>query len=159
MADDDLTALQSRLNQAVSEREHYRELYLGLLEKCRKLELGILGQKSERLPPNEAQLSMALLATLLGDRAAGTAEEVATPEKQTIKEHERAKPTGRKPLPETLPRVEIEVLPPEVEREGKDAFERIGVETSDSCFAVHPASRSRVGSEGSDEAWVVGDAV
>jgi transposase len=136
LADDDLTALQSQLeqvaadrDQAVSEREHYRELYLGLLEKCRKLEVGILGQKSERLPANESQLSMALLATLLGDRAEDAAEEGGPVEKQTVKEHERQKPTGRKPLPENLPRVEIEVLPPEVEREGKDAFERIGAET------------------------------
>ena len=33
---------------------------------------------------------------------------------------------GRGPLPENLPRVEIEVLPPEVVREGLDAFARIG---------------------------------
>jgi transposase len=46
-------------------------------------------------------------------------------------EHERAKPTGRKPLPENLPRVEIEVLRPEGERQGKDAFERIGEDTSE----------------------------
>jgi transposase len=35
----------------------------------------------------------------------------------------------RKPLPETLPRVTVELLPPEVEREGTDAFELIGCET------------------------------
>src|SRR5207237_5308416 len=47
------------------------------------------------------------------------------------KAQERKKPTGRKPLPESLPRIEIEVLPPEVERLGKDQFERIGEEVSE----------------------------
>lgn len=138
MTGDDLSTLQSKLEQiaadrdkAVSDRDHYRELYLKTLEQCRKLELGILGQKSERLSGNEAQLSLALLATLLGDGASDGDAAPEAPETQTIKEHERTKPTGRKPLPESLPRVEIEVVPPEVEREGKDAFERIGADTSE----------------------------
>jgi len=127
---DELIALRRELDQAISDREHYRELYLSLLEKCRKLELGIVGPKSERLSGNEQQLSMMLLATLLGDGAAEGAES-APAATQTVQEHERAKPTGRKPLPENLPRIEIEIVPPEVEREGKDAFERIGADTSE----------------------------
>lgn len=51
--------------------------------------------------------------------------------RQQGKGHTRRKPTGRKPLPEHLPRVEIEVLPPEVERQGLDAFERIGEDVSE----------------------------
>ena len=113
--------------------EHYRELYLKALEQCRKLERGILGPKRERLPPNEAQLSMAVLGQMLGDRAAaaamvGTDDDAAV---DKVREHERRKPTGRRPLPETLPRVDIEILPPEVERDGRDAFERIGEEVSE----------------------------
>src|SRR5580658_10275071 len=50
-----------------------------------------------------------------------------------------AKPTGRKPLPEHLPRVEIQVLPPEVERKGLDAFERIGEDVSE-VIERRPAS-------------------
>ncbi len=38
---------------------------------------------------------------------------------------------GRTPVPEDLPRVEFEVLPEEVKREGLDAFTRIGQETSE----------------------------
>jgi transposase len=34
----------------------------------------------------------------------------------------------RKALPETLPRVPIEIVPPEVQREGLDAFELIGTD-------------------------------
>src|SRR5262249_4056215 len=52
-------------------------------------------------------------------------------ETQTVKEHERRKPTGRQPLPEQLPRIEIEIIPPEVQQRGLDAFERIGEETSE----------------------------
>ncbi len=59
--------------------------------------------------------------------------------KQLVRAHERAKPTGRQPLPESLPRVEIEVLPEEVKREGLDAFDRIGEETSE-LIERRPAS-------------------
>jgi transposase len=45
--------------------------------------------------------------------------------------HTRAKPTGRKPLPEKLPRVEVELLPPEVQQKGTDAFVRIGEDTTE----------------------------
>jgi hypothetical protein len=43
------------VERLAAEREHYRELYLRRLEQCRKLELGLLGQKSEGLGgPGEA---------------------------------------------------------------------------------------------------------
>lgn len=43
----------------------------------------------------------------------------------------RPKPTGREPLPEDLPRVDLEVLPDDVQRAGLDAFERIGEDVSE----------------------------
>jgi len=110
-----------------AEREQYQALYLKALEQMRKLELGLLGQKAERLVPNDAQLSMAVLAELLGH---GPTPEPATIA-QVVREHTRAKPTGRKPLPADLPRVDVQVLPPEVERAGLDAFEKIGEEVSE----------------------------
>jgi transposase len=110
--------------KAEADREHYRKLYLELLERCRRLEQGLLGQKAERLPPDEAQLSLSVLATLLGSPEAPTIS-------QKVRGHERRKPTGRKPLPEDLPRVDIEVLPDDVRREGLDAFEKIGEEVSE----------------------------
>jgi transposase len=127
--------LATERDRLATEREQYRELYLRTLEQCRKLELGLLGQKAERVPPNDAQLTMALLATLLGGKPP-VAEDSPAPEgastdegkTQHVREHERKKPTGRRPLPENLPRVDVQVLPPEVEREGTDAFERIGAE-------------------------------
>ena len=122
----ELAQLQAENEQLIEERDQYRELYLKTLEQCRKLELGILGQKSERIVGDEAQLTMAVLATLLGkhDAAPPVVE-------QPVREHTRAKPTGRKPLPENLPRVDVEVLPEEVQREGLDAFERIGEDVSE----------------------------
>lgn len=114
--------LKTKNAQLARERDHYCDLYQQTIEQCRKLELGILGQKFERLVGDNAQLTMAVLATMLGQSA------VAPPtiEKETVREHTRAKPTGRKPLPENLPRVDIEVLPDDVQRAGLDAFERIG---------------------------------
>ena len=128
MADDSVP--KKEYEKVVDEREHYRDLYLGMLERCRKLELGLIGQKSERLPANEAQLSMAVLATLLGERA-GAVEQAVAPDEQKVREHTRPKPTGRKPLPENLPRIEIEILPEEVERQGRDAFETIGEDVTE----------------------------
>ena len=71
---DQVTADRDRL---ASEREHYRDLYQRALEQCRKLELGLWGSKAERLPAQEAQLAMAVLATVL---AAQPAAESAEPE-------------------------------------------------------------------------------
>jgi transposase len=127
VVDDESVVLPKlQYDQLVEERAQYRELYLKMLEQCRKLELGILGQKSEKLSGNEAQLTMAVLATMLGKNGI----EPAPVAKQTVREHTREKPTGRKPLPENLPRVDIEVLPEEVQLKGLDAFERIGEDVS-----------------------------
>jgi transposase len=123
-----LDELEKRVATAEREREEYRALYLQTMERCRKLEIGILGSKSEHRPDNEAQLSLGVLSMVLRERQRAdldAALEAANAE-QAVKGHTRRKPTGRKPLPEHLPRVEIEVLPPEVERKGLDAFERIG---------------------------------
>ena len=119
-----------------AERDQYRALYLQTLEVCRKLELGIIGQKRERLSPGDAQLTMGMLSMLVGHEARGTAggdepSASGADEETKVGAHTRAKPTGRKPLPEYLPRVEVEVLPPEVQQRGLDAFERIGEDVTE----------------------------
>jgi transposase len=136
-----IAALTEQNSRLAHERERYHALYLQLLEINKKLERGLLGQKAERLPADEAQLTLQLLATLLGDRAPEAPERET---RQAIAPHTRRKPTGRKPLPEHLPRVEIELLPDEVQRLGTDAFVRIGEEVSEvverrpaSLVAVH----------------------
>jgi transposase len=132
---DDVATLRAENSRLAADVEQYRELYLKTLEQVRKLELGLLGQKAERVPANQAQLSMAVLETLLG--RAATPE--PAPAQEKVREHTRTKPTGRKPLPETLPRVEIELVPPEVERDGRDAYETIGEEVSET-IERRPAS-------------------
>jgi hypothetical protein len=122
---DEFDTLRAELARASEACEHYHQLYLAALEKMRKLALGLLGQKAERLPEPEAQLTLALLAQLLGRPTAGEPTP-APPGTQTIPEHTRNKPTGRKPLPAHIPRVDVEVLPDEVTRAGLDAFEKIG---------------------------------
>jgi transposase len=136
--DEQLTELQAKLaalsaanEKLAGEREEYRRLYLETLELCRKLELGIVGQKSERLSPADTQLALALLGTLLGDVARGTASPPAAPPVEAVRAHTRHKPTGRKPLPDKLPRVDIEILPPEVQQQGLEAFERIGEDVAE----------------------------
>ena len=102
-----IEALCEQVTRLEQERERFRTLYLEMLEINKKLERGLLGQKAEKLPPDHAQLTLQLLATLLGKPEATE----APPAVQEIAPHPRRKPTGRKPLPENLPRVEIEICP------------------------------------------------
>src|SRR5665213_562076 len=44
-----LTELSARVDVLATERDEYRKLYLQALETCRKLELGLVGAKRERL--------------------------------------------------------------------------------------------------------------
>ena len=127
-----LAELSARLDVLASERDEYRKLYLQALETCRKLELGLVGAKRERLSGGDAQLTMSMLGMLLGNDAGGSASPPAPPPAETpVAAHTRAKPTGRKPLPEKLPRVEVELLPPEVQQKGTDAFVRIGEDVTE----------------------------
>jgi transposase len=123
-----LEQLEARNRELADERDRYHALYLEMLERCEKLARGLVGPKTERFSKSEGQLALELLGLVL---QGATHEGPATEQKQAVRAHERAKPTGRQPLPETLPRVEIEVLPEAVKREGLDAYERIGEETSE----------------------------
>jgi transposase len=118
-----LLELRASVDKLTSERDEYKKLYQQMMEQCRKLERGIIGQQRERfLNTNPSQLSMSVLEGLLGPSHPILKAVVTT----TVPEHERKRPTGRKPLPDTLPRVDIDVLPDEVQRAGLDAFECIG---------------------------------
>ncbi len=126
-------ALRDTLARTEVERERYRTLYVQLLEAYEKLKRGLFGQQAERLPPDARQLTLALLATLLGEAGAPL---TAT---QTIAAHTRTKPTGRKPLPDHLPRVDVELIPLEVQEQGLAQFARIGAEVSE-VLERRPAS-------------------
>jgi hypothetical protein len=52
---------RKRIATAERERDEYRALYIETLERCRKLERGLLASKSEHLPDNGAQLSLEVL--------------------------------------------------------------------------------------------------
>jgi len=124
-----LAALEAQIAAVSQERDEYRKLVLHLREEVERLKRGLLGQKAERLPQNDAQLSLLMLGLALGGGDADTSATTPPPPspEQTVAAHTRAKPV-RKPLPSTLPREEIEIIPPEVERE-PEAFELIGSET------------------------------
>ena len=120
------------------EREKYRKLYMDLLERCAMLEKGIVvGKKAERFKGQDAQLTLKMLEMLLEQEDGESAEpEPAEDDKDRVRE--RKKP-GRRPLPEHLPHVKIEVLPPEVLRKGLDAFRRVGEEVRE-VLERRPAS-------------------
>lgn len=122
-----VAALAAQIAALAEERDEYRKLVLHLREENERLKRGLLGQKAERLPKDDAQLSLLMLGLALGGDTTAALPEPPTVVAQTVAEHTRAKPV-RKPLPPNLPREEIEIIPPEVERD-PDAFELIGTET------------------------------
>jgi transposase len=128
-----IEALETSQARAERERDEYRKLYLLVREENEQLKRGLLGQKAHRAPQDESQLSLFLLELALGLEGGGDGGG-----RQRVPEHERRKPV-RKPLPEHLPRVHIEIVPPEVEREGLDAFEQIGSDTRE-VIERRPAS-------------------
>jgi transposase len=115
-----ITELEARLERVERERDEYKQLYLLVREENAQLKRGLIGQKAQRAPQDEGQLSLDILDLALG-------LEPAPALTQQVPAHERRKPV-RKPFPEELPRVTIELVPPEVEKEGLDAFEPIGAE-------------------------------
>ena len=120
----------AKFRKLEEERDEYRKLLVHLKEEVERLRRGLVGQKAERLPRNGAQLSLAILAMAMAGSAdaGGDAEATATEvEEQLVKQHTRRKPK-RKPLPAELPRIEIEMVPPEVERD-PEAFKQIGADT------------------------------
>lgn len=120
-----LRTLSESNKQLESERDEYKRVYVALLEAYRRLEAGLVGQKRERFVGSDEQLTLAELLKLVVPVAPEIAPTTEVPA------HERAKPTGRKPLPEKLPRVVVEVVPLEVQNAGLDAFHRIGEDVSE----------------------------
>ena len=118
-------ALQAQLAAVTEERDEYRKLVLHLREEVERLKRGLVGQKAERLPANDAQLSLMMIGLALGS-APATEPEGPPPVEETVAAHTRRKPV-RKPLPAHLPRVQIEIVPPEVERD-PGAFDLIGTD-------------------------------
>ena len=121
--------LEKRFEKACSERDTYRRLYMEMLERCRLLELGLLRGR-ERETGNDQQTSFALIGLMHGESAPSAPPASDTPPPPPERKP-RPKPTGRQVLPEKLPRIEIELLPPEVQARGTEAFERIGEDVTE----------------------------
>jgi hypothetical protein len=91
--------LTAERDEFKSERDEYKKLYVSMLELCRKLEAGLVGQKRERFVASGEQLTLALVSMLVNPQAQAAEPSPATPAIQQVEAHTRAKPTGRKPLP------------------------------------------------------------
>jgi len=119
---------EEEIAELTRQRDEYKRAYLELLALNKKLERGLLFRGRER--DLEENVTQSLLDMLTG-QPTNASETGASPARQNVREHERAKPTGRQPLPEQLPRIDVEVVPPEVERQGLDAFEKIGEDVTE----------------------------
>jgi transposase len=125
-----IAKIEQELAALACERDQYKKLYLDMLELCRKLERGLLGQKREKLSDTDEQLTLSILGMLLGkDTPNAAAPPPSPPDDQAPAR--RKQPTGRKPLPKELPRVDFEFVPLEVQKAGLDAYERIGEDVSE----------------------------
>ena len=85
-----LQSTQDSLQTVERARDDYRALYQQMLERCRKLERGLLGQKAERLPADESQLSLEILASVLGAKT----REVSPPAVEEVRAHQRRQHHG-----------------------------------------------------------------
>lgn len=121
-----LAAVEVERDTVKAERDEYRHLYVALMEAYRKLEGGLVRHHRERFEDGGEQTTLALLGMLTGEETPA-----AKPSTTQVEAHARVKPTGRKPLPDNLPRIHVEVVPPEVQRAGLDAYERIGEDVSE----------------------------
>ena len=121
-------AKQAELTKLQRERDEYKKLAAHLREENERLKRGLLGKKAEKLPQNDAQLSLAILGLMLGGSEEPAPPPAEEEETQVIPEHTRKVPKRRGPS-DDWPRVYIELVPPEVEREGLDAFDVIGQES------------------------------
>lgn len=121
----------ARFEEADARFKNLHAAYMELLATCKRLERGILAQQSrERLSPENSQLTLGILETLLRSRE--TTNPAQTPVSTLAPgPGPKPRPTGRRPLPQNLPRIQLVLYPPEVEREGLDAFEVIGREVSE----------------------------
>ncbi len=133
-----LGAVEAENRRLARERDEYKKLAGLLQEQVERLKRGLLGQKAERLPKNDAQLSLAILNLALGGATNATPEPPSEPAVQTISAHERKKPV-RKPFSDDLPRVDVDIVPVEVTVEGIENFELVG-ESSREVLERRPAS-------------------
>src|SRR5262249_41035686 len=113
--EDVLVQTTEELGRVRQERDEYKKLVVLLQEANERLKRGLLGQKAERLPRNDSQLSLEILRMALGTDSVSADSEEEPESEQTVAEHTRKKPS-RKPIPEHVPRVVIEMVPDEVKR-------------------------------------------
>lgn len=119
-----VSELEARLERAERERDEYRKLHMLAREENERLKRGLIGQKAQRPPADDRQLTLDIMGLLLGDQE----KEASREEKHAVVPQHTRRKAVRKPLPEHLERVSFELVPEEVERDGRDAFEVIGVD-------------------------------
>ena len=108
-----ITALEAALTQAERDRTALETESSALRQRLDLLCHKLFGKKSEAVSPDQLRLAFAQLAQELTPRAEPT--EMDTGERPG-RQHRRRPPTGRRPLPASLPRQRVEVDVPEVDK-------------------------------------------
>jgi transposase len=123
-------ALETALGRASHERDEYRKLYELVSLELDRVKRHLFGKKAEHVDAAQMQLAFASIAKMLSalPDADPTKDQSEPAAKKPPK---KARPHGRHPLPDHLPIERVELLPPEVQAEGADAYVRIGEEITE----------------------------
>jgi transposase len=137
-----IRALRDDRDRSNHERDEYKKLYELVLLELERTRRHIFGRKAEAVDASQTQL--AFLQASGGSEHAPAAEQGRSHRdgEDGSAARPKAKPHGRKKLPEHLPVERIELKPAEVEL-APDAFERIGEEVRE-LIEWRPASHVRV---------------
>ena len=103
----------AQLRKVEEERDEYRKLVMLLKEQVERLRRGLLGQKAERLPRNDAQLSLTILGLGLAGTGSAEAEAAAAAQDRPELPPAASVPEPPDPAPPE-PKAPSETVPGEV---------------------------------------------
>ncbi len=121
--------LLNRLDKAIHERDEYRKLYELVHMELDRLRRHVFGKRSERVASEQLPLEFLKIAESL---KAFESEDAPLPNsRRRNKKKKKAKPHGRKALPEHLPLERIEVPVPLEVLNNPDMYRKIGEDVSE----------------------------
>jgi len=124
---DEYPEIKDKLSTVAHERDEYKKLYELVLLELERTRRHLFGQKKEHVDPNQIQLAFEQLQKQITPET--------DPEHTHVNGHHRRKrkvtPHGRNALPENLPEERIILVPPELEGQDLEQYNKIGEEVSE----------------------------
>lgn len=121
--------LLNKLDKTTHERDEYRKLYELVHMELDRLRRHVFGKRSERVAKEQLPLEFIQIAESL--KAFESEDAPLSNSRRRTKKKKKAKPHGRKPLPEHLPLERIEMPLPVDVQNNLDDYRRIGEDVSE----------------------------